>query len=250
MLIVLNDEYICFYQITLNKNKMKKIILSLTVAFITLGVIAQEKSNVNTQKLFLILSGGPSLPVGSFSSKDLASNTKSGLATIGYNINLNSGYHITDRFGIASTVFYSLHKIDQDALNKFQVLNSVVSTTKSVDHWQYFGIVIGPMATFKLMDQLFLDIKGMAGFARANLPSVKEEIVETGVIINSSSDRWTDAFAIQLGSNLRYNFASRVCLFTNVDYGFMNPKWTSSGSEDIKQEMGVINFNVGAGIRF
>ena len=172
------------------------------------------------------------------------------LATIGYNIKLNSGYHFTDRFGIASTIFYSLYKIDQDALHKFELLNAAVSTTKNVDHWQYFGIVVGPMATFKLMDQLFLDIKGMAGFARVNLPTVKEEIVGTGIILSSSSDRWTDAFAIQLGSNLRYNFASRLCLFTNVDYGFMNPKWTSTESEDIKQEMGAVNFNVGAGIRF
>ncbi len=229
---------------------MKKIIISLTLVFITFSVIAQEKSTVYNQKLFLILSGGPSLPVGSFSSKDVDANTKAGLATIGYNINLNSGYHFTDRFGIASTIFYSLYKIDQDALHKFELLNAAVSTTKNVDHWQYFGIVIGPMATFKLMDQLFLDIKGMAGFARVNLPTVKEEIVGTGIILSSSSDRWTDAFAIQLGSNLRYNFASRLCLFTNVDYGFMNPKWTSTESEDIKQEMGAVNFNVGAGIRF
>ncbi len=229
---------------------MKKIIISLTLVFITFSVIAQEKSTVYNQKLFLILSGGPSLPVGSFSSKDVDANTKAGLATIGYNINLNSGYHFTDRFGIASTIFYSLYKIDQDALHKFELLNAAVSTTKNVDHWQYFGIVVGPMATFKLMDQLFLDIKGMAGFARVNLPTVKEEIVGTGIILSSSSDRWTDAFAIQLGSNLRYNFASRLCLFTNVDYGFMNPKWTSTESEDIKQEMGAVNFNVGAGIRF
>ena len=82
---------------------MKKIIISLTLVFITFSVIAQEKSTVNNQKLFLILSGGPSLPVGSFSSKDVDANTKAGLATIGYNINLNSGYHFTDRFGIATS---------------------------------------------------------------------------------------------------------------------------------------------------
>ena len=78
-----------------------------------------------------------------------------------------------------------------------------------------------------------------------------------GGVVITSEDKWTDAFAIHTGTNLRYNFGSRFCAFANLDYGFMHPKWTNNSGlfsseklEDFKQEMGVIDLNIGIGTTF
>ena len=109
---------------------------------------------------------------------------------------------------------------------------------------------MGPIVSFNILDKVMLDFKAMAGFARANSPMVKVIDNTTGTIAFTSEDKWTDALAIQTGTNLRYNFATRFCAFANVDYGFMNPKWTSKIQEDFKQEMGVIDLNIGIGTTF
>jgi hypothetical protein len=106
------------------------------------------------------------------------------------------------------------------------------------------------MICFNLLDKVDIDLKTMAGFAQANSPMKKAIDNSTGEVAYTSEDKWVDAFAIQAGTNLRYNFAPRFCAFVNFDYSFMRPKWTTSGEEDFKQEMGVIDLNVGIGTTF
>jgi hypothetical protein len=233
---------------------MKKITFIMIAVFITSNIVAQstqKSSVVNNSKAFLVLSAGPSIPVGVFRSTD-AGKSGAGYANLGYNVNLNAGYQITDMFGIAGTLFYSRYNVDQKLVDN---LNSLFAITPrysfETDHWQYGGIVVGPMVTVKVIDNVMLDFKAMAGFARVNSPRLKISDAITGVVLATSEDRWTDAFALQVGSNLRYNFASRLCAFVNMDYGFMHPKWKGSNNEDeFKQEMGVVDFNIGIGTIF
>lgn len=233
---------------------MKKITFLIIAALITNNIVAQsnqKSSVVNNSKAFLVISGGPSIPVGIFSSTDI-NKSGAGYANLGYNVNLNGGYEITDRFGIAGTVFYSRYNVNQKLINNLNSMFSIVrSYSFETDHWQYGGIVVGPMTTIKVMDNIKVDFKAMAGFARVNSPRIKISDAVTGELLATSEDRWTDAFALQVGSNLRYNFASRLCAFVNVDYGFMHPKWKgSSTEEDFKQEVGVLDFNIGIGTTF
>jgi hypothetical protein len=233
---------------------MKKITLFIIAALITNYLLAQNtpsSSTVNKNKAFLILSAGPSIPVGIFSSTDI-NKSGAGYANLGYNVNLNAGYEITDRFGISGTVFYSRYNVNQKLINNLNSMFSISNTYSfETDHWQYGGIVLGPMTTIKVMDNIKVDFKAMAGFARVNSPRIKISDAVTGEVLATSEDRWTDAFALQVGSNLRYNFASRYCAFVNVDYGFMKPKWKGSATEeDFIQEVGVLDFNIGIGTTF
>jgi hypothetical protein len=78
----------------------------------------------------------------------------------------------------------------------------------------------------------------------------------TGVNL-TTSDKWSDAFAWQLGTDFRYRFANNFNVFTNIDYSYMKPRWnydiTAGGSKTsstIHQRMSVVNANLGVGIEF
>ena len=232
---------------------MKKTTFIIIAVFITSNILAQsaQKSVVNNSKAFLVLSAGPTIPVGVFSSTDV-DKSGAGYANLGYNVNLNAGYQITDMFGVSGTVFYSRYNVDQKLVDNLNSLFSIAPRYSfETDHWQYGGIVVGPMATVKVIDNVMVDFKAMAGFARVNAPTLKISDGVTGELLATSEDKWTDALALQFGSNLRYNFASRFCAFANIDYGFMHPKWKGNATEDeFKQEMGVIDINVGIGTTF
>lgn len=233
---------------------MKKITFIIIAVFITSNIVAQsiqKSSVVYNSKAFLVLSAGPSIPVGVFRSTDIE-KSGAGYANLGYNVNLNAGYQITNMFGVSGTVFYSRYNVDQKLVDNLNSLFSIAPRYSfETDHWQYGGIVVGPMVTLKIIDNVMVDFKAMAGFARVNSPTLKVSDGVTGELLATSEDRWTDAFTLQLGSNLRYNFASRFCAFANLDYGFMHPKWKASpNEEDFKQEMGVIDLNIGIGTTF
>ena len=57
--------------------------------------------------------------------------------------------------------------------------------------------------------------------------------------------------SIIIGSKLflYFSVSKNLCFFTNVDYNFMKPSWTTD-TEDVIQKMGVIDLNVGLGVTF
>ena len=233
---------------------MKKTIgiISLLV-FYTLHAFAQELPNATSTekkyKFFAALTGGPSMPVGPFGSSSVtSSSSESGFAEFGYNINLHTGYQFGTNYGLASTIFYSRYKLDVAALTKLFQDVLPPNTSIGADHWQYYGILAGPMGTVALTRNVSLDVKVLAGIARANFPVF--EFANT-----QSQEKWTNAFAWQSGTNLRYNFTPKACFFTNLDYNFMKPVWklsdTTDGlgqTTDVEQKMGVIDLSVGLGI--
>ena len=56
------------------------------------------------------------------------------------------------------------NKID-DNLSSLTAMTPYSFTT---DHWQFVGVVVGPMVSFKILDKVMLDFKAMTGFARVN----------------------------------------------------------------------------------
>ena len=233
---------------------MKKILLVIQLSFFlfsnSFSQNYQSETTSISSKGFAVVSGGAAFPVGVFGKRNVQLTPESGLAKTGYNVNINGGYQIHKNYGITGTVFYSRFKLDQTSVNNF--LNKTTSTSLNngtVDHWQYLGIVVGPMGTLPIGDNLFLDVKAMAGVAHANMPVVKIDLAGFPEPVNLTKEHWSDVFTWQVGTNLRYNFAKNLCFFTNVDYNFMKPSWTTD-TEDVIQKMGVIDLNVGLGVTF
>lgn len=215
---------------------------------------AQDSGNkssiVDDTKFFVGLSGGPSVPVGVFQKKDFSVTSEAGLAKVGYVLNANLGYKFHKNFGIASTVFYSMYKLDQKAINDFIGKTNTTIVGATADHWQYIGAVAGPMATVPLVEKLFIDFKAMAGYAHANMPVIKVQLEGLPAPIDASEEKWADAFAWQLGTNLRYNLTQKFCLFANADYNYMKPTWKMNDGSEVVQKMGVVDINVGIGANF
>lgn len=229
--------------------KKQLFIISSLIIF-SLFSYGQDLKKSKSSNFFTALSFGPAFPVGVFGSKDATLYSDAGLAKVGYNLNLNSGYHFNETFGLASTIFYSRFTLDETAVNKF-FNGSSPSTIATADHWQYWGINIGPMATIPVNDKLFVDFKLLGGYGRANAPVVKFQLEGHPDIVTSQA--WSDAFTWQIGSNLRYNFAPNVCFYTNFDYNYMKPNFkinVASTTESVNQRMMVVDLNFGVGYNF
>jgi hypothetical protein len=227
---------------------MKKQLFIITLLMLTSIIsFAQLTSKTKSGKKFVIaLTGGPSFPVGKYEKKDI-NQPQSGYARFGYNLNLNFNYQADKNFGLTSTIIYSRHKLNIDEIKK-----DLNNPNLSVDHYQYYGILAGPMATINLSDKVMLDIKLMAGVAEANSPVFS--LSNTQI----TNEKWNEAFTWQYGTALRYNFNESTCLFTNIYYNHMKPNWnfgpfTNGGTEKfvkVEQNMSVLDMNLGLGINF
>jgi hypothetical protein len=236
----------------------KQIIFLLACALSSACLIAQDVKKETTDKPFhLAVLGGVGFPVGLFGSTSTGTISEAGFANPGLSLNLNGGYRITKNFGITASAIYSRFSIDNDAANKLFNGNAEIGPV-SIDHWQYWGLMVGPAGIVKLSDDLTLNLKVLAGYASANAPTLKFQIEEIPDLSISTTDKWKDAFVFQVGTDLKFTVDKNFFLMANLDYNYMKPKWkyalasNGNGATDfsLDQQMGVIDFNVGFGMNF
>ena len=217
---------------------MKKLLLILAAAMsMYLVASSQERSAGYEKKAFLIFTAGPSFPVGDFTSKNL-DNDQAGLAKTGFNLDLQGGYRLIKSVGVTSSIFYSREAIDQKILN---------GTSVSVDHWQYYGIVIGPMITQNLTPKIAADFNVMTGVVNANSPKFSYN----GEVI--FPEDWAVAVPVRVSGDMRVQFARNGYFLIGVNYLYLNPEFkTTALGETYRahQRITVVNLNGGIGFRF
>ena len=221
-----------------------------------LSLCAQETNETIKKsienKYYLGVSFGLATPVGDFASKSTDINAKAGFAKTGFNTNLHFAYLASKYFGFASNFSYSTHKINTDAFYA-AIQEADPSFKLSADHWQYFTLLVGPMATVSASDKAFFDFKLLGGISDINFPTLRGT---HGSVNASSKEKWETAFAWQIATNFRYNFTPKAFFLVNLDYSHTKPKaniTVTNGSTEVvgvEQEVGVINTNVGIGINF
>jgi hypothetical protein len=224
---------------------MKKSIIFLAVLLLIGSIVtAQEEKVQMNKKFFLALSAGPAFPVGPFASTDTTSTT-AGFAKTGVNVNAHFGYQVIENFGLASTFLYANHSLD---IAKF-------GEGIGANHWQYYGVVIGPFVTIPVGEKATFNLKALAGITNSNSPSIKFN----GTVI--VKEDWSTAFAMQAGVDYRYYFGNEMYFLTNLDYNYMKPKFTLKveggeipdlprNSESAFQKISALNLNIGLGIKF
>ena len=99
---------------------MKKLLLILMALLISGALMAQGGKEQMKSKSFLTLHGGPSFTTGFFASTNF-SNTLSGFAKTGFNIDLNYGYHFSKMAGITGSVFYGRYNLNKAAIEHVAV---------------------------------------------------------------------------------------------------------------------------------
>ena len=215
---------------------MKKNILLVVALLIAGTIVAQYSDEGSKTKHLVFFSVGPSFPIVDFGSTNI-DNEDAGMAKVGYNLQLKYKYAPNAGLGFPSSVFYASHKLDQSAFN--------ADSSLSLDHWQYYGIMVGPMLVLPVTEEVKVDLSAQIGAGNFNSPEViygHQTLME---------GKWSWAMPLQLGADLRYAFSENASLLVSMDYFYARPKYEFTGiTETVKQKITTLQLNAGIGIRF
>jgi len=219
---------------------MKKFYIIICLVSFSWSLQAQE-SKTAEKKSFLSLQPGIGFPLGNFTSRDL-SNEDAGFAVAGFTIDLAYQYAFGENIGLAVQGFYNRNDV---AIRKLRDLTGLPELR--LDHWQFLGLVAGPVFSFPISDQVKTDFKVMGGFASANSP----DITTNGTLL--VPEDWTGAGVFQTGLALRVDLGNQACFTGGLDYRYLSPTFkVDSGilSEETTQKMSILKLGVGIGINF
>lgn len=230
---------------------MKKMFLLLAVTTLAfLAVPAQERRAGYEKKAFLTISAGPSFPLSDFNSKSLT-NDHAAFAKTGFNIDLKGGYHITKNYGVAGSLFYSLYSFDEQKLKDLLVQEGWPSEVSfSMDHWKYFGVVVGPTITWDMSAKTFLDFDIMTGVVSANCPKTSASVDGTQAV---QKEDWATAVPVRVGTAARFQIGQNWYLTMGLNYIYMEPEFVLTSPDEtlaFHQRITALNLTGGIGIRF
>ncbi len=161
---------------------------------ITKEYCEDKKPTSDRRKGYIGLSLGASIPVGEFA------DITSGLAKTGLQINLvNFGYLFSENIGICGTWFGAA--------------NGLNAKGYYYDPWSYGGILVGPLLSFQVSEKVECDFKPMIGYSVTTLP-------DFGIGTESST-----AFALNVGTLIRFNVAKRITLLFTADFFYTQPEF-------------------------
>jgi hypothetical protein len=211
----------------------------LCFAFVVLsaGLFAQDAENGKGEKNFLIVHGGAAIPTGNFASTSF-DNEDAGMAKTGYTLNLLYGYQFSDYFGAMAQLHYANLPLASKFTEPFP--------GATADHWQYIGVLIGPMLYVPLTENTMLDFQVATGVMTVNSPKVK--LSGTTIV----DEDWGPALPLQAGVHFRFNTGNSMVIFGGGDYMYMVPKFSIPEADppEVKQKISTISLQAGIGFRF
>lgn len=228
---------------------MKKIIVLVTALLIGFVVTAQNKKVVRDYKSAFSFNIGPSIPIGDFASVN-SGNENAGYAKTGVNLNLNYDYKFEKYVGISVDALYGSHKMDHKIIKDWN--DGTDLPTADVTHYQYVGLLAGPVFTGTLSPESNINFKLLGGIGRARSPQATFQ----GEIF--AKQDWASTFAWRVNTDVRINLSQNIFFLADLSYTQMRPEFNiiigpnESNPETMKVEMHVstININAGIGIKF
>lgn len=230
---------------------MKKILLMAIVLLCSGTLLAQGTKVKADSRSFIAFHGGPSIPIAGFGSTGM-SNSNAGFAKTGYHFNLSYGYAVNKGMGLAAGMFFNRNNINGAFLNITDPETHQVIPV-SMDHWQFYGISVGPMYSFSIGKKAMIDLKAMGGIVNANAPMIKV------MGMNVTNDEWGMAAILQGGADCRIDVSKRLFLMASADYSYLDPKFKYTytsvvegqlTAEDFHQKMTMVNITAGIGFKF
>lgn len=203
-----------------------------------------EKESTPEKYQYLAFHVGAGFPVGDFGSGAIT-NEEAGFAKTGVNVGLQYVYKLGKNLGLGAGAFYNFFNADKSVA----IPDNGGTINVSLDHWQFYGLAVGPTVTIDLDEQVCLDLRGLAGVATANTPRIK---YQGNALLKED---WSTTPVLQGGANVRVKMNnSRLYIFGNMDFTYLYPDFTvtsydNSFTEKIKQRMSVFNLTGGVGFR-
>ncbi|MFS4494115.1 hypothetical protein [Maribacter sp. 2308TA10-17] len=178
------------------------------------SLIGENNRRDKNVKGYLGFSVGVSIPLGDFGS------SSNGLADIGIQVNgLNFGYLFSKHLGIATTLMIANNP----------------NIRAGIEPWSYGSLLIGPLVSFPINQELTIDGRFQMGYAVATLPDL------------SLGKDTSTAIAYNAGIVGRYSFIKSFTLLLALDFLHTKPEFEDYG---FKQNMKTISLGVGAAYSF
>jgi hypothetical protein len=213
---------------------MKKTLILTLVMLASMGAFAQGNKPVRENRAYVAFTGGMAFPVGEFASSSFENG---GFAKSGFNLNIQGGYSFPNRWGLGGNLFYSTYGINTGKIEEILGVSGL-----NMDHWQYYGLTVGPYFSLVKSRKIELNLKLYGGASRANSPVTSYESQRTNEV-------WATAFTLQGGGDFRYWVSPKAFLMASLDYTSMKPKFNDAGT-DYTQQIDAIHFGIGVGFHF
>lgn len=231
---------------------MKKVFLFSIALFLSVTGFCQDKG-------YVALSGGFSVPISDFASKD-ASNDGAGYALSGISGDVSFAYKFGKNFGLAMMLRQQFNAVDNQAVGEDIAKSAGVPFSNITSTWwKVSGLMAGGYASFPVSSKMSVDFKAIAGFMAATSPE------ETIYFPYNGQQAWVKLntakaypFSYLVGVGYKYDLADRICFLMNFDYLGAKPEFndvqiTSSvgqtDSNTFAMKFATINVNVGIGFR-
>jgi hypothetical protein len=183
--------------------------------------------NHRLPRSFVALSGGLSLPMGSFAGKDFNAANEPGFARTGLNIRLEAGIYLYKKWGLSLSAGYAAFKFDEQRYVS-SILNTYSLQNTAAKYWTMPHLMAGPMYSFKAAQRITIDLKARAGLIVTQKPAVEfsylgqNDYPNSNVLFDSLQFDYRKGQALRAGFNfgagIRYALGKRWALTLTADY--------------------------------
>lgn len=241
----------------------------LAFVFIVFASKVCYSQTYNERAVVLEIGYGVSVPFGKFESTDVT-DSASGYATAGTNLNVMFSYLVNKNAGVAAMISSSANRLNTEGMkNKFnryidENIGSAVISDIHFEKWNTMGYMAGGYVTLPLQKASF-NLQLLAGYSRTKYPESDVTIFKNtnidAISVTQGSDEVASAFCINVGAGLKYNISDIMCICVNANFFSSYPEFekvvtTSSypGTSDeyhkVHQRISQLNVTAGIGFRF
>lgn len=245
-----------------------RIMKRLLVLFILVYNTPCFSQTYNERSAVLEIGYGVAVPFGKFESTSVT-DSASGYATAGTNLNVMFSYLVGKNFGVAAMISSSANRLNTEGIkNKFETYADKIEGNVSDLHyekWSTIAYMAGGYVTYPLQKASF-NLQLLAGYSRTTYPELNAVIYSkldsNAVEVSQYASGVASAFCLNAGAGLKYNISDIMCLCVNANFLSTYPEFESvvttstfqSGTPDeyhkVHQRVSLLNVTAGIGFRF
>lgn len=219
---------------------MKTLLLPLLLLGLVTVSFGQKTFILSMQekKAFVAVSGGVSLPLGTYGHNETGRQPMS--AGPGTVVNLSAGYRVMDRFGLMVRAEQHRNVVRTNAMIDAMGADAASSWTAKAGDWSVTTVMAGPYITVP-KGRLSFDGRLLAGWARATMPETQltGTYGVTPVSLQTVGSQ-SSALAMGGGATARYRLSPWLSTHINADFSYAvltfnnlaSKAWSVNGSSE------------------
>lgn len=245
---------------------MKRLLLVFLLST-SLQSIAQT---YNERSALLEIGYGVAIPFGKFESIDVT-DSASGYATSGTNLNVLFTYMVNKKIGISAMISSSVNRLNESGVkSKFNIYAKNFGAECFISDiqmakWNTTAYMIGAQYIQPLQKAAF-NVQLLGGYSRSEFPEVNAVVYKDTTINAITVDQFAESvassFCFNIGAGLKYNVSEIMCINVNANYFSSYPKYDDITTESVyagtktaehygyHQRISLLNLTAGLGFRF